>query len=161
MIKAGTAYFAKLDERAIIPKYQTELSAACDIHILDDISIELSEVVIARTGLICVPPQGYHWEVKLRSSSPIKYPGLALANGEGLIDSDYCGPEDELKLLLTNRYIESSYESPITIRTIRIPAGTRIAQMQLAHNIHPTEIQEISINELKHVSRGGFGSTND
>ena len=32
-----------------------------------------------------------------RSSTPIKR-GLIVANGVGVVDSDYCGPDDEVKI---------------------------------------------------------------
>jgi hypothetical protein len=42
-------------------------------------------------------------------STPLKR-GLMVANGVGVVDSDYCGPEDEVKVAVLN-FSEESFES--------------------------------------------------
>jgi dUTP pyrophosphatase len=146
----GEAYFVKLHKDARIPEYKTAGSAACDLIIPQDFTLLPRAFELIGTGLICVPPPGYHWHIYLRSSAPMKYPGLILANCVGIIDSDYCGPQDELKLILLNQ----AYD-----RVLHFPAGVRIAQMRLVQNLRPSKIKEMSYEELRQRSRGGFGST--
>jgi len=151
MKTVGTAKFVKVHQRAVIPAYQTDLSAACDLYVVETFSLLPRQQELVGTGLVCIPPEGYHWEVYLRSSSTFKWPGVILANCVGIIDSDYIGPEDELKLNLMN------YSSD---RTLVFRKGERICQMQLKENIRPTTMEEISHEEIRsHESRGGFGST--
>lgn len=151
MIKPGPAYFVKLHADAIVPSYESRLAACCDVHTLEETILRPREFLLVKTGLVCLPPEGWHWQVYLRSSAPIKFPGLLLANHVGIIDSDYCGPEDELKLILLNQTQN---------RTLVIPKQTRVAQMRLVQNARPTEIVEATYEQLRvRRSRGGFGST--
>lgn len=144
--------FYKTHPDAILPTYGTSQSAGMDLYLIKDIYIYPGEKLLVSLGLIVVPPENYHFEIVLRSSTPLKYPGLILLNSIGIIDSDYCGPEDELKLSLGN--IEERHG-----RCVEIPKHTRIAQMLLRPNIR-TEIQEIKYEEIRSLqSRGGFGST--
>ncbi len=150
-ITLPVSYFSKKDPRAIIPSYKSEKAAACDLYLIDDHIINANSTKIVPLGLIAIPPYGYHWNIYLRSSTGIRYPGLILSNCIGVIDSDYCGPEDELKLILRNtsntNYQLASYE--------------RLAQMELVQNTRP-DIRELDYEELQRryrQSRGGLGST--
>ena len=44
---------------------------------------------------------GHFLGVFARSSTPLKR-GLMVANGVGVVDSDYCGPTDEMKIQVLN-----------------------------------------------------------
>lgn len=140
-----TAKFVKLDQDAIIPQYKTDHSAGADVSILEDVTIEAHSIELCRTGLVCVPPHGCYWEVYARSSLPLKH-NLTLANNVGIIDPDYCGPKDELKVMLYN----------FSDFPVKLEKGTRVAQLVLRkHNqCHMKE----RANTL-FASRGGFGST--
>lgn len=163
MITKQPARFLKLHPDAVIPEYKTKDSACCDITVIEDVELYPSETKLARTGLVCVPPEGFHWQVYLRSSAPLKFPGLILANSVGIIDSDYCGPEDELKLILGNTRETPSVDllgSFPSAAIISIKAGTRIAQIRLVENIRPQFIEEVTYERLRLCqNRGGFGST--
>lgn len=95
------------------------------------------------TGVAFEIPEGYHLEVYVRSSTGLKTK-LRLANGTGVVDSDYV---DELFLLVEN--IGSS--------VTRINKGERIAQVMLAENV-PTELVEVD-SLTKEGTHEGFGST--
>jgi dUTP pyrophosphatase len=69
-----------------------------------------------------------------------------VANGVGVVDPDYCGPEDEVKIEVYN----------FTARPVHIRSGDRIAQGILIPTIR-VEWDEAA--ELKRESRGGFGAT--
>lgn len=143
----------KLHADAIIPKYESRLAACCDVHTLEDTVLRPREYLLVRTGLVCVPPEGWHWQLYLRSSTPIKFPGLILANCVGIIDSDYIGPEDELKLILLNQTVD---------RTLVIPKQTRVCQMRLTQNARPNQMLEATHEQIQlRRSRGGFGSTGE
>jgi len=69
-----------------------------------------------------------------------------VANGVGIIDSDYCGPDDEIKIQVLN----------VTDAPVTVARGDRLAQgiVLPAPRIEWEEVQEIA-----RPSRGGFGST--
>jgi dUTP pyrophosphatase len=80
-----------------------------------------------------------------RSSTPLKR-GLMVANGVGIVDADYCGPTDEIKIEVFN-----FTSSPVEIRP-----GDRLAQGV----IMPYVRAEWSESDAPtHAARGGFGST--
>lgn len=151
MIKPGPAHFVKLHKDAVIPTYKSRLAACCDVQNIEEVMLRPREYLLVRTGLVCIPPEGWHWQVYLRSGTPLKYPGLILANCVGIIDGDYTGPEDELKLILLNQTVD---------RTLVIPKHTRVCQMRLTQDARPTKMVEATHEQIQlRRSRGGFGST--
>lgn len=143
------SYFSKIHPDAILPERQTKQSAGYDLHIIEDIIIEPGKVLLARTGLIAQPPIGFHWEIVLRSSTAVKNPGISLANHVGIIDADYCGPQDELKIALAN-WSDQSYS---------FSKGDRLAQLLLVETFCPEIIERPLEVLVDKDSRKGFGST--
>lgn len=147
------AYFVKLHPDAVIPSYGTNLSAGCDLHVVGNYALSPKRVRLLHTGLVAVPPMGYHWELVLRSSTPTKkFQGVVLANHIGVIDADYSGPSDEIKIALYNTTSNITYS---------IKSGDKIAQLLLRESFQP-EIIEMPFEKLQErntKSRGGFGST--
>ena len=82
--------------------------------------------------------------VALRSSTPRKK-GLHKPHGIGVIDNDYCGDEDEVKVQVFNS----------TDKEVVVEKGERIAQ-GIFVKIDKFEWDEV---EKMGKSRGGFGST--
>ena len=80
-----------------------------------------------------------------RSSTPLKK-GLMVANGVGVVDSDYCGPTDEVKIPALN----------FTTLPVQIARGDRIAQGIL---LPSPRVEWEEVGELRAGSRGGFGAT--
>lgn len=138
----------RMREDIALPDYQTGGSAAFDLAASEFVTIEPGELAAIPTGLIFDVPDGYFLGIFARSSTPKKY-GLLVANGVGVLDSDYCGPDDEAKILVYN-----FRTTPVTVER-----GARIAQ----GIIMPTV--KAMFAEFEHeesaVSRGGFGSTGD
>ena len=83
--------------------------------------------------------------VASRSSTPLKK-GLTPPHGFGIIDHDYCGPTDEIGVLVYN----------FTSDPVEIRRGEKIAQGVFV-KIDKFEWEEVS--EMEGRSRGGFGST--
>ena len=140
-----TIHIKKLDPRATLPAYQTAGAAAFDFSLIEDVTVAPRGVTKVRTGLVIQVPTGYFLQIVARSSSPIKK-GLTMANGAAVIDSDYCGPNDEIFLLLLN----------LTDQEIQLAAGDRVAQGLILPVLQAT-IQEVS--EMTAIDRGGHGST--
>ena len=83
--------------------------------------------------------------ITARSSLSLKK-GLWLGNGVGTIDQDYCGPEDQIHLLVYN-----FSDAPVTIA-----ASDRLAN-GIFVKIEKAEWEEVST--MDSPTRGGFGST--
>lgn len=129
-----------------LPYYATAGAAAMDLHACIDAPIALpaGERVLIPTGLAVAIPAGYVGIVAVRSSMGIKN-GVTLANGIGVIDSDYRGP---LGVCLLNTTGE-----PYTVQP-----GDRVAQLMLL----PVAQAELEVvTELDETARGqgGIGST--
>lgn len=134
----------RIDPRATLPAYHTAGAAAFDLAILDDITIPPHEAVFTRTGLGFGTPPGYTLLIFPRSSMFKKH-GVMLANSVGVLDEDYAGAQDELRL-----HIYNPTHEPITIA-----AGERVAQGLFA----PILRAEWEEAEASSANRGGFGST--
>lgn len=146
-------YFIKLRADAIIPTFAEEKAACVDLYIPKDLNIKIypHTVCLIPTGVVALPPKNYHWILCLRSSTPFKNPGIVLANGIGVIDESYSGPEDEIKIAILSKAND----------VVEFEGGQRIAQMFLRKNIKP-QIEEMTLEKLKEIktfSRNGFGST--
>lgn len=126
------------------PEYKTQGAIAFDIAVIEEKELPPGELVFLRTGLIVCIPKGYGLIIASRSSTAKK--NLVLANGIGVIDQDYCGPEDELQLSVRN----------VGKEPYRIEKGERIAQ-GLFVPIVRAQFQEVA--ELTGENRGGYGTT--
>lgn len=128
-----------------LPAYQTAGSVAFDIAPSEDTVIPPHEIRLIPTGLVICTPPGHMLIIAARSSTPLKR-GLMIANGIGIVDQDFCGPDDEIKLQLFN----------FTDKPVEIKKGDRLAQ-GLFLKLDRVEWEEVKT--LPHQSRGGFGST--
>ena len=127
-----------------LPAYQTPGSAAFDLAASADITIVAGQVALVPTGLVIEVPPGMFLGIFARSSTPLKR-GLMVANGVGVIDPDYCGPTDEVKIAVMN-----FTDDPVTVK-----AGDRIAQGIL---LDAPRVEWVEA-ETAEISRGGFGSS--
>lgn len=139
--------FARITPDAKAPYRATASSACYDVFANDTVTLYpqrgQDKAYKVPTGVAFEIPEGYHLEVYVRSSTGLKTK-LRLANGTGIVDSDYV---DELFLLVEN--IGSS--------VVRINKGERIAQVMLVENV-PTELVEVD-SLTKEGTHEGFGST--
>ncbi|MBO4413377.1 MAG: dUTP diphosphatase [Clostridia bacterium] len=137
----------KLRDGAKLPYYATDGAAAGDLYALLDGPVTLSpgERKLIPTGIsIALPDKNCVAVICARSGMAYKR-GIALANGIGVIDSDYRG--EIMVAVINNDENEQTIEN-----------GERIGQMMILPVIRP-EITEVS--ELGDTERGagGFGST--
>jgi dUTP pyrophosphatase len=136
-----------------LPEYQTEGAAGFDLAPADDVEINPGQTVLVPTGLIVATPPGHMLMVVPRSSTAKRW-NLSLGNTIGIVDSDYCGPEDELLLLKDTRLpLPPAYGAePTNI----IPAGTRLAQGII---VPVLQVQFFEVEQIGAPTRGGYGST--
>ncbi len=135
----------RLDASVTLPRYETAGAAGFDLAASADLTIAAGEVALVPTGLVIRVPSGHFLGVFARSSTPLKR-GLMVANGVGVVDSDYCGPKDEIKIQVLN----------FTDAPVEVKKGDRIAQGVIVPFVR-AEWQEVS--EAPGDTRGGFGST--
>lgn len=128
-----------------LPRYESAQAAAFDLAAAADVVVAPGRVALVPTGLVVEVPAGMFLGIFARSSTPLKR-GLMVANGVGVIDPDYCGPEDEVKIAVMNFTGE-----PVTVRQ-----GDRIAQGLF---LTAPRVGWDESTELGGVSRGGFGAT--
>jgi dUTP pyrophosphatase len=125
--------------------YQTAGAAGFDLAASADVTIAPGAIALVPTGLVIEVPPGHFLGVFARSSTPLKR-GLVVANGVGVVDSDYCGPEDEVKIQVLN----------VTQAPVMVRAGDRLAQGVIIPFARATWYEG---DPSRNPSRGGFGST--
>ena len=132
--------YKKLDPRAVVPQYATPGAAAADLCALLDAPLTLAPMqrALVPTGLaIELPDAGC-------SGLSIKH-GLCMANGVGVIDSDYRG---ELRVPMVNLS-----DTPYTIQP-----GERVAQLCIAPVWQAAFTPADALSDTDRGA-GGFGST--
>ena len=132
-----------------VPRRATPESAGYDIRacIEEPIKIGFGETVIIPCGFhLHINDPNIVGKLYVRSSVGTKL-GLVLANGTGIIDSDY---QDEWKLAIKN-----THDCERTI----YPAQ-RLAQVVFTQAIHPKAFEFVETFSEKSERLGGFGSTN-
>ncbi len=141
-------HFKQLRPGAALPARATEGAAAADLLALcgeEGITLAPGQRALVPTGLAMeLPGSGYVALVFARSGLAAKQ-GIALANGVGVIDSDYRG---EVQVALINLS-----DAPYTVQS-----GERVAQLAV---LPVAAFSAVWAEVLTETDRGagGFGST--
>jgi dUTP pyrophosphatase len=135
----------RLDSTVTLPSYGTDDAAGFDLAASHDLDIAPGQVALLRTGLVIEVPTGHFLAIFARSSTPLKR-GLLVANGVGVVDPDYSGPNDEVMIQLLN----------FTGGPVSVKRGDRLAQGIVLPAPRVTW-QEVA--QIREVTRGGFGGT--
>lgn len=138
-------YIKQIDKDLPLPKYETEGSVGFDLICRETVEIGPKLINLIPANVVIATPPGYMLMITLRSSTPRKL-GLIMPHGVGIIDNDYCGEEDEIKIQVYNFRDEP----------VKIERGSRIAQGIFVRVDTPVFHESDSVSE---ESRGGFGST--
>lgn len=128
-----------------LPAPATSGAAGFDLAAADEVEIPPGQIRLVGTGLVIAVPSGHFLGIFARSSTPLKR-GLLVANGVGVIDADYCGPEDEIKVQVLN----------VTSQPVVVQRGDRLAQGIV---LPAPRIEWDEVVDLAAPTRGGFGST--
>jgi len=136
----------RLNPDVPMPRYETAGAAGFDLAASEDVVIPPGGIALVPTGLVIAVPDGHFLGIFARSSTPLKR-GLMVANGVGVIDEDYCGPKDEVKIQVLN-----FTQAPVTVSR-----GDRIAQGLFIPVTRATWHE--ADGPLRDGSRGGFGAT--
>jgi dUTP pyrophosphatase len=128
-----------------LPSYQTAGAAGFDLAASDDVMIEAGQIALVPTGLVIAVPAGHFLGIFARSSTPLKR-GLVVANGVGVVDSDYSGPTDEIKIQVLN----------VSPGPVFVKRGDRLAQGVIMPFVRA---DFVATDRATGPDRGGFGST--
>lgn len=142
---ATTVKIHRLRPNVALPKYESAAAAGFDLAAAESTTIAPGEITLVPTGLVIEVPEGMFLGIFARSSTPLKR-GLMVANGVGVVDADYCGPADEVKVQVLN----------VTRNVVTLAEGDRIAQGIL---LPITRVDWEEVDVVERASRGGFGST--
>jgi dUTP pyrophosphatase len=135
----------RLRPHAVVPRYETAGAAGFDLAAAEDVTIEPGEVALIPTGLVVEVPEGMFLGIFARSSTPLKR-GMMVANGVGVIDPDYSGPEDEVRIAAVN----------VRRVAVQVRRGDRLAQGIF---LPAPRVAWEEVDQLRGDSRGGFGAT--
>lgn len=137
----------KLSEQAILPMRATAGSAGFDLAACLDapVTLRVGEIKRIPTGLSVAPDRDDIALLLFARSGLASKHGIALANGVGVVDSDYRG---ELQVALINHGTED----------FTVTHGMRIAQLVLTPVLIPQLIETDTLPDSLR-GNGGFGST--
>ena len=135
----------RLHDEIGLPAPATGGAAGFDLASAVDLEIPPRSIRLVGTGLVIAVPEGHFLGIFARSSTPLRR-GLMVANGVGVIDADYCGPADEIKIQMLN----------ITDAPVQVARGDRLAQ-GIVLPCPRVEWEEVA--DIAAPTRGGFGST--
>ncbi len=133
----------RVDPSLPLPRYETAGSVAFDLVCRETTAIPPGGVALLPSNVVIAIPAGFALLLSSRSSTARKK-GLIVPLG--IIDQDYRGPEDELRLQVVN----------LGKQTVTVERGERVGQA-LFVRIERAEWKEIA--EMDAPSRGGFGTT--
>jgi dUTP pyrophosphatase len=141
---ALTVGLHRLSPDVPVPAYHSPGAAAVDLAAATAVTVPPKGLALVPTGLVFAVPPGHFLAIVARSSLPKR--GLIVANGLGVLDSDYRGAADEARVLVHN----------YTDADVAIAAGERIAQAFVLA-VPRVTFEPFSPDDTS--SRGGFGST--
>lgn len=133
-----------LSDSARVPTYGTSGAACFDLYAADTVAVAPGRKVTVKTDVAFEVPEGYVLKLYSRSGHGFKH-GVRLANGTGIIDSDYRG---HVPVCLHN-----DGNQPFIVEL-----GDRVAQAMI---VPVPRVEFQVVNELSETVRGegGFGST--
>ena len=133
----------RVDKELPLPAHHTTGAVAFDFVARETTTIPPHSVGLIPGNVIIEVPAGYMLFIKERSSTALRKGVFCSA---GIIDQDYHGENDEIKIQVINFKNE-----PVTIeRADRIAQGIFV-------KIDTAEWQEV--DKMSDTSRGGFGTT--
>jgi dUTP pyrophosphatase len=135
----------RLDPTLPLPAYGTSEAAGFDLAASHDIVVQPGQIALVPTGLVIEVPTGHFLGIFARSSTPLKR-GLLVANGVGVVDPDYSGPNDEIKIPVLN----------LTQADVRVQRGDRLAQGIV---LPAPRVSWDEVPAIRAATRGGFGAT--
>lgn len=115
-----------------------------DLRAAEEVELKKGEFKLIPLGVAMELPKGYEAHVVPRSSTFKNY-GIIQTNHQGVIDSSYCGDNDQ--------WFMPAY----ALRDTHIQVNDRICQFRIVANQPRIVFDEVA--QLENEDRGGHGST--
>ena len=115
-----------------------------DLRAAESVDMKAGEFRLIPLGVAMELPKGYEAHVAPRSST-FKNFGIIQTNHMGVIDSSYCGDNDQW------------YMPVYALRDTHIEVNDRICQFRIVENQPKLAFEEVAV--LENENRGGIGST--
>ena len=141
MVNIKIKYFDESIEKL---KYIDGKSDMIDLRAAEDVDMKAGEYKLIPLGVAMELPSGFEAHIYPRSSTYKNF-GLTQANSVGIIDSSYCGDNDQWMY------------PAVASRDVIIHKNDRICQFRIVRN--QPEINFCEVKKLDGKERGGFGST--
>jgi dUTP pyrophosphatase len=135
----------RIDKSLPLPVYETAGSVGFDILCREGTTVQPKAIALIPSNFIVKVPEGYMLMIVPRSSTPRKK-SLVMPHSVGILDNDYCGPDDELMVQVYN----------FSDKPVEVDRGEKIAQ-GIFVKVDKAKWEEV--DEMSEKSRGGFGST--
>lgn len=135
----------RVDPALPLPRHETAGAVGFDLLCREAATVPPGEIRLIPANVIVAVPPGCMLMLAARSSLPVRK-GLMLANGVGIIDQDYHGPEDEVRVQVYN----------FTREAVDVARGERLAQGVF---VSVAQAQWVEVDDIQAETRGGFGST--
>ena len=127
-----------------VPSYAHEGDAGLDLRVKESVSLMPGQTVKVGTGVRAAIPQGHVGKVFMRSGFATKN-NIVLANGTGIIDSNYRG---EIMIPLFNMTKHLKY----------VRKGERVAQL-VVERYATCKVDVVDALDDTNRGTGGFGSS--
>ena len=115
-----------------------------DLRAAEEIKMKAGEWKLIPLGVAIELPEGYEAHVVPRSST-FKNFGVIQTNSMGVIDTTYCGDNDQW------------FWPALAMRDTEIHVNDRICQFRIMSN--QPQLEFVEVDHLDGEDRGGFGST--
>lgn len=138
-------FLKRIDSTLPLPQHESTGAVGFDLIVRESTTINPKDIALIPGNVIVKVPEGYALFILPRSSLPRKK-SLIFPHSVGIIDQDYHGPDDEIRIQVMNMGNE-----PVTVER-----GEKIAQGLLV-KIEKVEWTETDDHGAE--TRGGFGST--
>ena len=163
----------KLNPNAVIPEFAHQTDTGADLYTCEDLELKPKEKGIAKTGIALALPRGFGATIRNKSGNTVKGVLCEVRNSIAKLsieDNDindviFDWTMERVDITVYLGTIDNAYRGEIGIMVknesnhmIRIPKGTKLAQLVLEH-VYQQKFEVV--NDLDETDRGegGFGST--
>lgn len=163
----------KLNPNAVVPEFAHKTDTGADLYTSESLELRPGEKGIAKTGIAIALPRGFGATIRNKSGNTVKGVLCEVRNSIAKLsieDNDindviFDWTMERVDITVYLGTIDNAYRGEIGImvknesnHVIRIPKGTKLAQLVLEH-VYQQKFEVV--NDLDETDRGegGFGST--
>jgi len=143
--------YKRIDKNMDKPIYETDGAVGIDLYAREETILKPNAFTLIPTNVIIRIPKHHMLVLTGRSSTSYKHKQIVIT---GIIDQDYNGEKDEIKLQAWNPCSATSIEGKASWYTVK--KGQKLGQAILVKIAKANLIEQDSMDK---DSRGGFGST--